>query len=161
MLFDHQGKIRKYESELHIMQEFFGLRKNMYDLRKEFMLAKLLKDYEKLYNQVRFIQAVISDQIRVKKVPKKQIMKQCKDFGLKTMSELNKILDKFTRVSVEVIPQSDNENEDQGQDEENKQEIEESGISSQEYNYLLSMPIWSLTLERVNALQEEMENKKE
>lgn len=55
VLFNEKGKICKYMSEVDIIKNFFSLRANLYELRKKFMLAKLQKDYETLFNKVKFI----------------------------------------------------------------------------------------------------------
>jgi DNA topoisomerase-2 len=74
VLFDYEGKIKRYQSEEEIMREFFILRKALYERRKEHMLAKLLKDYETLSNKVRFILGVISEEIKINKVKKRVII---------------------------------------------------------------------------------------
>lgn len=77
-----------------ILQEFFLLRSDLYTKRKAYMLARLNKDYEILFNKVKFIQAVIANppQIKVNNVKRKILLKSLADFGLKPMSELNKLL---------------------------------------------------------------------
>jgi len=40
----------------------------LYTDRKEFMLAKLQKEYEILFNKVQFIQAIISETLKINKV---------------------------------------------------------------------------------------------
>ena len=55
VLFTNKGKLYRYGSELDILKEFFNLRKELYEMRKDFMLAQLLKDYEILFNKVKFI----------------------------------------------------------------------------------------------------------
>lgn len=97
VLFDSKGKIARYQSELDILKEFFKLRTALYSDRKEFMLAKLLKDYEILFNKVKFIMAVIANTVKINKVKRQQIMLKCKEIGLKTMVELNAILDPFIK----------------------------------------------------------------
>ena len=62
------------------------------------MLAKLQKEYEILNNKVQFIQAIISETLKINKV-KRVIILQCViELGLKPMSELNKPLQKFARL---------------------------------------------------------------
>lgn len=39
VLFSHQGKIYRYASETDILKEFFTQRVQLYEMRKEFMLA--------------------------------------------------------------------------------------------------------------------------
>jgi DNA topoisomerase-2 len=66
-LFDAQGKIAKYQTEIDILKEFFNLRKDLYQKRKDYMLALLMKDYELLFNKVKFVQAVIAGTIKINK----------------------------------------------------------------------------------------------
>jgi len=85
VLFDSKGKIARYASEIDIMKDFFKLRLKLYEDRKAYCLAKLLKDYEILFNKVKFIQAVISGTIQINKVKRQIIMIRCREIGLKTM----------------------------------------------------------------------------
>jgi len=85
VLFTKEGRIARYASEIDILKEFFTHRTELYVIRKEYMLARLMKEYELLFNKVRFIQAVIGGNIKINKVKRQAIMKQCKDLGLKTI----------------------------------------------------------------------------
>ena len=40
VLFDSNGKIKKYESELAIMEEFYAVRLGKYQLRKSYIVSK-------------------------------------------------------------------------------------------------------------------------
>ena len=55
VMFNSQQKIFKYATELDILKEFFYLRETLYSKRKEYMLARLKKEYEILVNKVKFI----------------------------------------------------------------------------------------------------------
>jgi DNA topoisomerase II len=88
VLFNEEGKICRYEDELHVLREFFPLRGRLYSLRKEYMLAKLSKDYEILFNKVKFIQAIISETLKINKVKRNVIIERVIALGLKPMSEL-------------------------------------------------------------------------
>ena len=68
VLLTHEGKIKRYRDEIHILKDFFKLRGDLYTDRKEFMLAKLQKEYEILFNKVQFIQAIISETLKINKV---------------------------------------------------------------------------------------------
>lgn len=83
VLFDYNNKIRRYTQE-EIMHEFFVLRKTLYEKRKEFLLAKLRKEYETISNKVKFILGVISEEIKVNKIKKKVILQNLKRMGFKT-----------------------------------------------------------------------------
>jgi DNA topoisomerase-2 len=55
------------------MKEWFGLRSQLYEQRKEYMLSKLNKEYQTLKNKARFIKAVIEEEVQIKRVKKKII----------------------------------------------------------------------------------------
>lgn len=151
VLFNKDHRIVRYADEISIMSEFFALRSDLYHKRKEYMLSKLQKEYEILLNKVKFISAVIAEPagIKINKVKKRLILRQCQEFGLKTMTELNKILKENKSLTLKK-PESDGE-------EEAKEEEEEVGeIPQKEYDYLLTMPLWSLTEEKVEELIRQM-----
>lgn len=79
VLFDGKGQIKKYASEADIFKEWFGLRTDLYIKRKEQLFAKLKKDLEILRNKARFVECVINETIKIKKVSKNEILKQLKN----------------------------------------------------------------------------------
>jgi DNA topoisomerase-2 len=72
-LFNSQGKIQKYSNVNEIIQEFFNVRMEYYDKRKE----HLTKHYKELSDiadsKMRFIMAIIDDRLKVFKQKKKDI----------------------------------------------------------------------------------------
>ena len=46
VMFNPRGQIQRYHNEEEILQEFFALRKILYERRKEFILARLRKECE-------------------------------------------------------------------------------------------------------------------
>lgn len=84
------------------------------------MLAKLQKEYEILFNKVQFIQAIISETLKINKVKRIIILKRVQELGLKPMSELNKLLQKFAnlgpgKVISKPLDAQDNENADEAE----------------------------------------------
>lgn len=57
------------------MKEFFIQRQALYNLRKQFMLAQLNKEYEILRNKVKFIQGVITEKLKINKVKRKILIR--------------------------------------------------------------------------------------
>ena len=161
VLFDSKGKIARYKSEIDILKEFFRLRTALYNDRKEYMLAKLLKDYEILFNKVKFIQAVIAGTIKINKVKRQQIMLKCKEIGLKSMVDLNKIMDPFIKDKKKQARIVSAQEQTGSGDEAVVEEVKENEIPVFHYDYLLSMPLWSLTEERVIDLENQMNRKKD
>ena len=89
------------------------------------------------------------------------------EFGLKPMSELVAIMSKFATVGPNanakpikaVLDEAGDEEERSGAIQENE-ELKEGEVSAKEYEYLLSMPMWSVTEERVEQLIRQMREKK-
>ena len=84
------------------MKEFFGQREALYSRRKEYMLARLSKDYEILVNKVKFIQGVIAESLKINRVKRKILVKNMVDFGLKPMSAIHAIMLKFAQVGPQA-----------------------------------------------------------
>ena len=155
---------------MDIMKEFFKEREELYHMRKEFLLAQLQRDYEILLNKVKFIQAVIAGEIKINKQKRKSIMQQCVKYGLKTWTQLQEIMLKFIKsekVKSRAIRNTSNEenaekpdNGDESEEGMANDETKDDEMPSKEYDYLLSMPLWSLTEERVDDLIKQMNNKK-
>ena len=68
--FDHNRKIKKYESALSIIQEFYVVRLGYYQKRKDYLLAKLQYDADIMANKIRFIREVVAETIYVHKLKK-------------------------------------------------------------------------------------------
>eukprot|EP01102_Stenamoeba_stenopodia_P016274 TRINITY_DN566_c1_g4_i1.p1 TRINITY_DN566_c1_g4~~TRINITY_DN566_c1_g4_i1.p1 ORF type:complete len:1163 (-),score=255.03 TRINITY_DN566_c1_g4_i1:273-3761(-) len=58
-LFDSQGRIKKY-NPLSVLEEFYSLRVQYYEMRKQHLIDVHSQEYEKLSNKVRFIIMVIN-----------------------------------------------------------------------------------------------------
>ena len=63
VLFDHVGCLKKYDTVLDILRDFFELRLKYYGLRKEWLLGMLTAESSKLNNQARFILEKIDGKI--------------------------------------------------------------------------------------------------
>jgi hypothetical protein len=102
---------------------------------------------------------VINEEIKVSRVKKRLILQTLKRMGFKTHSELNEILPEKKRPSV--IAQEDDKPEG-GDDapEQEEEKVAPGEVGSNEYDYLLTMQIMSLTEERVLDLQKLMKDKK-
>jgi DNA topoisomerase-2 len=129
------------------MQEFSVLREQLYHRRKEFLLAKLKKEWVLIDNKVKFILAIINEEITINKVKKKIIVAKLKQMGFKTMSEINEILPEKKKVTLR---QDDGEEEKVAIEEE--EVVAPGETPAKEYDYLLTMALMSLTEEKVEEL---------
>lgn len=75
-LFDHNLRIKKYNTPNEIISEFYKIRKLFYKKRYKFLKEKYKTELEKILNKVRFIEEIIESTLVVFRKPKKEIIKQ-------------------------------------------------------------------------------------
>ncbi|RWA14700.1 hypothetical protein EKO27_g468 [Xylaria grammica] len=142
--FDTTGRIRKYEKVEDIMEEFYNYRLNMYTKRKAHWLGVYHSDYRKLKNQARFIREIMDQELVVSRKKKTVIVQELRERKYEAFV-------KNTEAKVKSEEDDDAETaEDASLDDD-----------SRGYDYLLSMPIWSFTQERLDRLKEQIRKKKE
>ncbi|KAF1813789.1 type II DNA topoisomerase [Eremomyces bilateralis CBS 781.70] len=139
--FDAQGRIHKYDTVLDIMEEFYHVRLRFYEKRKEFQLDQLQKELDKLSNQSRFIQMVIDNKLTIAKKKKQALV-----------AELQKL--NFRPFPKVADAKKEGELEEAAEDEE-----ESEAVGANDYDYLLGMPMWSLTRERIDKLLKQIGDK--
>merc|ERR1712048_152991 len=75
VLFDSDGKIKKYKNAKDIMLEFGKVRLKMYDVRKKYLIQKLTLEKELLGNRARFIAMIIAKKLHVNNRKKADVVK--------------------------------------------------------------------------------------
>ena len=128
VLFDSRGRLKKYATAEQIMQEYFDVRLGKYRERKEFLTDHLTNESVKLAEKARFILGVAADTIKIRNVPKCALTKQLAQLDFRPVPANR------GRCTTEA-------------------ESEDSRAAYKDYDYLLSMPLWSLTKEKVEDLQ--------
>jgi DNA topoisomerase-2 len=148
VLFDHDGAIYKYKAVEDIMKAWYDLRLALYDRRKAWQLKKLLKELKTLENKARFIRAVIEEEVKLKRVKRRDIVVQLTAMKFLKQSQLDAILGQKRSTTLVVSqPEASMESGEDGEEE------EAPGVTpAREYDYLLSMPLWALSEERVAEL---------
>lgn len=141
VLFDTNGFLRKYTNVNDILRDFFEVRMDLYVKRKEYLADVLTQELKKVSNKVRFILAVISDDIKIRNVKKSAIFDQLMKLGF----------DPITNSKKQVTEEKDDDEE----------EAEDATDLQKGYNYLLSMSLWNLTMEKVDALKAEKDGKEQ
>jgi len=131
VMFEADGTIKRYDTAKEIMEAFCDMRQSFYVKRKNHLLAKLRREKEFLSERARFILMVIEGKLIVSNRKKAIIIEDLKTNKFKTAKQLG---------------------EDVTGDEE---DIE----GKAGYDYLLGMPIWSLTYEKVEELRRQLEAK--
>ncbi|KIX03425.1 uncharacterized protein Z518_06977 [Rhinocladiella mackenziei CBS 650.93] len=140
--FDPEGRITKYANVEAIMDEFYSYRLQLYAKRKEWLLQDMQKDLRRLTNQARFVQMIIDNKLSISKKKKAVLIAELKHLGF----------DAFPKT-----PDAANPGETMAGTEE--EEGEDDVTEASAYDYLLGMPLWSLTQERVEKLQKQIGDK--
>ncbi len=137
-LYDPNGMIKKYHSTQDILNEFYQVRLAMYTKRKNWLIGKLTNELDVLKYKMKFIKYVLDGKIIV--------FKQKKSVIIDRLVEL-----KFPKLVTKGIATSaSEEGDDQDQD-----------TSDKSYEYITSMPLFSLTEEKIAELQEKLDSKQE
>lgn len=118
-LFDCNGRIKKYEGPLEIIEEYANVRLEYYKKRKDYMVGELKKELDILKYKMMFIEYVLSKKIIIERQKKDAIIAKLQEY-------------KFPRLSDNFS-----------------------------YDYLLNMPLYSLTYEKIEELKNKVNNKEE
>lgn len=140
--FDAEGKIQKFNSAESIADAYFPTRLSLYQDRKRYLQAKMDHTATVMRNKARFIQMVSENQINLigGRKTKEETSKVLRDLGFNTMLELNSIRNKFSLHNEE--------NNDSADDDRDRN----FNPSESEFDYLLKMPLSSLTRDKMEGL---------
>jgi len=138
IVFDQDCKMKKYANPEDLLTDFYPVRLQAYIKRKAMMEAALQKELLVLDNKTRFIEAVIKGTVFVNNRKKKDIEKDLQSKG-------------FAAISKDFLKEKEGE----------EQEVDAASDPAAGYDYLLNMPIYSLTQEKVVALTAERDKKAE
>ncbi|KAK6928758.1 Histidine kinase/HSP90-like ATPase [Dillenia turbinata] len=153
-LFDPKGVIKKYDTPEQILEEFFLLRLEYYENRKasyldlpqeiplKILLENLEMDLLKLENKVRFILAVVNGEIIVSNRKRAELFLELRDKGFAPFPKKAKIVEAAVAGAIDDADDAD----------ENSELVSTKGVRASDYEYLLSMAIGTLTLEKVQEL---------
>eukprot|EP00397_Hematodinium_sp_SG-2012_P002474 GEMP01002481.1.p1 GENE.GEMP01002481.1~~GEMP01002481.1.p1 ORF type:complete len:1035 (+),score=209.67 GEMP01002481.1:227-3106(+) len=153
VLFDVYGKIRKYDTANEILDDFFDIRLKMYHKRKEYLVDRLKRERLILDEKVRFILLVINEQLELRKRKKADLIKDLQNLNFKPWSEIQK--GNLSTLRTGSAEKSPDEGEEQGEDENAEVKKESKG----DYDYLVGMPMWNLTWEKVEEMKKLLHKK--
>lgn len=112
---DEDGKLKIFPSPQEVVIYFTNVRLGYYGKRKAYILDQMSREIEVLEDRVKFLQAVVGGTLKVSNRPKKDLVSEFEQTGLRKVDE--------------------------------------------SYDYLLSMPIYSLTAEKYLDLQNKLADK--
>lgn len=149
VLFDQNGCLKRYDSINTILNEFFHVRLGIYVKRKAYMEGMLGAESLKLDNIARFIMEKIEGKIKVENLKKIDIVKMLKSrkYDADPVNAWKKKIERdMPYEGDDLLVQADEDEEG------------ESG-EIKDYDYLLGMPIWNLTMEKKDKILKEQKEK--
>jgi DNA topoisomerase-2 len=148
--FDVDGKIQKFNSAESIADAYFPTRLSLYHDRKSVLQSKMENTATTLRNKARFIQMVSDGQIDLVggRISKEDTSSMLRNFEFNTMMELEVIKN---RNSLNNNADGENSVEADG---ENSVGADALSVDS-DFDYLLRMPLSSLTREKIEDLNHE------
>jgi DNA topoisomerase-2 len=144
--FDENYEMRKFDSAESIADAFFPLRLALYHDRKSVLESEMNYDAAVLRNKAQFIRAVTAGEVDLMsgKKTKGQTTASLQDLGLTRSTDLKAIRDNNALAKRRLVEEGDIDG------------ITENNVPlSSEYDYLLNMPLSSLTAEKIADLQKE------
>jgi len=144
--------IERYSTPFDICKAFYKVRLETYAKRKAHLVKQKKGQVNVLRNKVRFILAVLSEELVVHNRKKAELLAQLVEDGY----------DAVIPESAKKPKTAANADDDASDDEEAPKAVEEPDdlrTLAKGYDYLLSMRLWALTRERVDALRGELSEK--
>ena len=137
-LFNTQQEIKKYNSVNDIIKDYFLVRLDFYQRRKEFLISKHTFDFNKISSKLRFVTEIINEKLIIYKKPKKIIINLLETHNYPKFT--NKVSLKNKSNHDDITPENDDDTNDDTND------------FKENYNYLLSMRIDSFSQEMLDKL---------
>ncbi|CAE7303561.1 TOP2 [Symbiodinium natans] len=154
-LFDASGRLKKYESPEDILQDFAKVRMELYAKRKEHCIGKLSREVATLTDKAKFIRLVVDGQLEVADRPSRKVCNDMRRFGLRTKQEIEAGVEERSNSSGSFLtsPRRRLRSVIDVMD----ADVDLAG--PQGYDYLLKLKLWTLTEERLAALEQQVEAK--
>lgn len=129
-------------------------------LPQESQLAQLRLDLQRLDNRVRFILMVIRGELVVSNRKKTELLAELRAKKFAAMSKSSRAARGGKAVPTQEEEETSSDSGEEEEDEEGGEEGKAATGNKAGYDYLLGMPLWSLTLERVQQLVQEQKEKR-
>ena len=161
--FDAHGKINRYNDPNEILTEFYYIRLEYYQRRKDYLTEILQWELEKLSYQVKFIKMIIEKQLSITNKARKVVIELFEDLGFPRFNKKGK--PHYGKINSPEKLENDDEAQEANEDNrtENLEDGNETVNGPEEtygtFEYLLGMRIWSLTKERYDKLMKQQQEK--
>ncbi len=154
--FDRNTKLKKYDTAEDILKEFYYVRLEYYQKRKDYMAGNFKNQLDRLSAQARFIKLILDKKLTVNNRKKAEVINE--------LLKLNFPLFKKDGTPVaydDLIKKEEDDEEDAEELSAEEEDIKTPLTLAGSYDYLLAMPIMSLTRERYEKLMKQRDSKEE
>ena len=134
-LYDEHNKLKNFQSPEEILEYYYERRLTYYEMRRQHMIKILEQDLFLLSTRARFILDVINDVVKVRNIAKAEIIKRLEDLKYPKMVSNGIGLVELDKMTAKQLADS----------------------TYGSYDFLISMPIYNLTKEKVEDLLKEKE----
>ncbi|KAI9313726.1 DNA topoisomerase [Dichotomocladium elegans] len=140
--FDKDGRLKRYETPEEVLREFYPLRLEYYQKRKDYLLEVLADEFERLDNKARFMELVIKKELVYINRKEEDVIADFEKHGLKRIFPLKK----RNVLATEDAEETQNGGEGGSQ-------------SDNGYEYLFSINVRGFTMQKVEELRKQRESK--
>ncbi|CAK6970091.1 DNA topoisomerase 2-beta [Scomber scombrus] len=149
VLFDQMGCMKRYDSVQDILKEFFDLRLHYYKLRKDWLVGSLGAEAAKLSNQARFVLEKIEGKVSIENKSKRDLIRMLVQKGYESDP-----VAAWSRAQEKALEEEDRDGND------SDSSIDSGSSSGPNFNYILNMPLWCLSKEKVDELLKQRDLKR-
>lgn len=171
--FDPLGRIKRYEDPNEMLRDFYFVRLEYYQKRKDFLTDDLQNQLVRLSEQARFLKLIIDRELSVANKKRKALVEELIKFKFVRFSKSGKQVKEST--SSLFVDDAESLLQEEEEDAGDVSQLNAQGITELEnkenehvpenlytqYDYLLGMSLWSLTRERYEKLLQQKGDKEE
>ncbi|KAG7839161.1 hypothetical protein KL942_003523 [Ogataea angusta] len=151
--FDPQGRIKKYDHVNQIIEDYYLVRLDYYQRRKDYMADLFSNQFEKLSYQAKFVKMIIDRELNINNKKRVNLVKELKQLGFPGFDKHNK------PIRPTELKEEDDEEDISEAAADPTLVVQEKKTAVSAYDYLLGMPLWSLTSERYEKLLKQRDEK--
>lgn len=157
--FDKDCVLKKYETTLQILSEFYAVRLDFYSKRKSYLEGMLGAEAAKLTNQARFIVEKCDGDLRIENRKKSEMVKELirRGYNSDPVKAWKLIQDRESVLLDEAQALAEGTEDDEATP--STSAASSSKEDDVDYDYLLGMSFWHLTLEKKNELLRKKDEK--
>ncbi|EPY27308.1 DNA topoisomerase II [Strigomonas culicis] len=162
--FNREGQIVKYLDAESLLKDFYLLRLEFYQKRKDYLLGELRRTTSRLENMARFVREVVEGQLVVTRRKKRELLEELQRRGYTPFPPVSR--KKMTATTIKAEEQSDADGDAAeaaadpllaGGAGAEEPEAPEVARAARDYEYLLGMKLWSLTAEMIARLEAQLQ----